>query len=116
MTYTRKTVLAAVAAVLASAALGQASAGDLVANPETVFAKGLKWIDKHGENKGVLQLSPRGSALINWNGTTYRGRWEKVGEYHVKTTWETGGPPGSVWSLRETGDPTAPYVASRRMP
>src|SRR5262245_62071901 len=79
MTYTQKTVLAAVAAVLASAALGQASAGDLVANPETVFAKGLKWIDKpRGEQRRPPTESPWQRAhQLEWHnlsGTVGEGR------------------------------------------
>ena len=92
------------------------SAHELVANPETVFAKGMSWTERNGQDKGVLQLNTDGSAIINWNGTTYYGSWEKVGEYRVKTTWESGGPNGSVWSLRETGDGAVPYRATRRTP
>jgi hypothetical protein len=115
MKRTMKVILAGLAVSVGSV-LPALAAGDLVANPETIFAKGMKWSERNGENKGALQLNSGGSALINWNGTTYHGRWEKVDEYHVRTTWESGGPPGSVWSLRETGDSAVPYVASRRQP
>src|SRR5215510_11913636 len=89
---------------LFSTALPSQSAGDLIANPETIFAKGMGFSEKNGENKGVIQLSANGYAIIKWNGTTYTGRWEKVDEYHVKTIWKDGGPPGGVWSLRATGN------------
>lgn len=92
------------------------AAGDLVANPETVFAKGMSWTERNGQDKGVMQLNANGSAIVNWNGRTYYGSWEKVDDYRVKTTWEDGGPGGSVWSLRETGDGAVPYRASRRAP
>ena len=76
----------------------------------------MKWSGRHGENKGVLQLNAGGSAVISWNGTTYWGHWEKVDDYRVKTTWESADLPGNVWSIRETGDSTVPYVASRARP
>lgn len=115
--YTRRLILAAAAAALAGPVVAtKASAGERVENPQTIFAKGMKWSERNGENKGTLMLRPSGTALINWNGTTYHGKWEKVDEYRVRTTWESGGPPGSVWSIRETGDPNAPYVASRGQP
>jgi hypothetical protein len=101
---------------LALAGSGFAAPGDRVANPETLFAKGLKWIERNGENRGVLQLNSNGSAIIMWNGRTYYGSWEKVDEYRVKTMWKHGGPPGSVWSVRETGDSASPYVVSRGTP
>src|SRR5262245_2928038 len=88
---------------------GLASARERVANPETIFRHGMGWTERHGNNKGVLQLNPAGGALIHWNGITYRGHWQKIDEYHVETTWENGGPPGSIWSLRATGDATVPY-------
>lgn len=91
-------------------------AGDLVANPETVFAKGMSWTERHGQDKGVLQLNSDGSAIVSWNGRTYYGSWERIDEYRVRTTWERGGPAGSIWSLRETGDGAIPYKASRRTP
>ena len=119
MNWTRKTILAGLAVILAgwiSEAQGPASAGALVENPETIFAKGMGWSERNGENKGVLQLNSDGSARINWNGTRYRGHWVKVDKYRVRTTWESGGPPSSVWSIRETGDAAVPYVASRRVP
>jgi hypothetical protein len=111
-----KVILAGLAVVSMGSTLPALATGDLVANPETVFAKGMRWTERNGEDTGVLQLNTSGSAIIHWNGTTYRGHWQRVGEYRVKTTWESGGPPGSVWSLRETGDSAAPYVASRRTP
>ena len=119
MNRTHKTILAGLAVILAgwvSGAQGPASAGALVENPETIFAKGMGWSERNGQNKGVLQLNDDGSARILWNGMRYRGHWEKVDQYHVKTTWESGGPPGSVWSARETGDPAVPYVISRGQP
>ena len=88
----------------------------LVADPEKIYAKGMGWKEMHGEGKGVLQLNPRGSAVVYWNGITYWGRWEKVDTYHVKTTWETGGPPGGVWSIYETGNPAVPYIGTRGQP
>jgi hypothetical protein len=111
-----KVILAGLAVVSMGSILPALAAGDLVANPETIFAKGMKWSERNGENTGVLQLNLHGSAIINWNGTTYYGHWERVDKYRVKTTWESGGPPGSVWSLRETGDSAVPYIASRREP
>ena len=95
---------------------GSAAPGDRVANPETLFAKGLRWTERNGTNRGVLQLNSNGSAIINWNGRTYYGDWEKVDEFHVETSWKHGGPPGSVWSVRETGDSASPYVVSRGTP
>jgi len=109
-------IVAAAAALAGLAVVPLASAGERVENPETIFAKGMKWSERNGENKGVLQLNANGSARINWNGTSYRGHWEKVDDYRVKTTWESGGPPGSVWSIRETGNAEIPYVASRAEP
>ena len=108
-------------AVLASVSVGStfpclAFAGSRVANPETIFEKGMSWSERNGTNKGVLQLYANGGAIINWNGTTYYGHWVKTDEYHVKTTWENGGPPGSRWSIRETGDSAVPYIASRGEP
>ena len=89
----------------------------LVADPEKIYAKGLGWKEMHGEGKGVLQLNPRGSAVVYWNGKTYWGRWEKVDTYHVKTTWRTtGGPPGAVWAVYETGNPAVPYIGTRAQP
>ena len=89
----------------------------LVADPEKIYAKGLGWKEMHGEGKGVLQLNPRGSAVVYWNGKTYWGRWEKVDTYHVKTTWRTtGGPPGAVWAVYETGNPAVPYIGTRGQP
>ena len=88
----------------------------LVADPEKIYAKGMGWKEMHGQGKGVLQLNPRGSAVVYWNGITYWGRWEKVDTYHVKTTWETGGPPGSVWAIYETGNPAVPYIGTRAQP
>lgn len=112
-----RTPLAGFVAVLASSVLAtQAPAGVRVANPESIFAKGMSWTERGGQDKGVMQLNSDGSAIINWNGRTYWGHWEKVDDYRVKTTWEDGGPPGSVWSLRQTDDYTVPYVASRRAP
>ena len=107
-------LLAGLASVsVASILPAPASAGELVANPETIFEHGMKWSFKNGDH-GVLHLNSNGSAVTSWNEKTYWGHWEKVDEYHVKTTWESGGPPGAVWSLRATGDPAVPYVASRR--
>jgi hypothetical protein len=88
----------------------------LVADPEKIYEKGLGWKEMYGEGKGVLQLNPRGSAVVYWNGITYWGRWEKVDTYHVKTTWPTGGPPGSVWAIYETGNPAVPYIGTRGQP
>jgi len=117
MTCRTKNTLAVFAAVLTGAVLAtQVSARNLVANPETVFEKGMSWTERGGQDKGVMQLNSDGSAVINWNGTTYWGHWEKVDDYRVKTTWENGGPPGAVWSLRDTGDSAVPYIASRRAP
>ena len=56
-------------------------AGDLVSNPETIFAKGMKFSERNGEDKGVIELRSGGYAIINWNGTTYKGRWDKIDEY-----------------------------------
>jgi hypothetical protein len=89
------------------------SAGDLVPNPETVFAKGMGFSERDGANKGVIQLSGNGYAIIKWNGTTHTGKWEKIDEFHIRTIWKEGGPPGGVWSLKTTGDSTSPYVAIR---
>jgi hypothetical protein len=108
-----KVILAGLAFVSVGAILPALAAGDLVANPETIFAKGMKFSERNGENKGALQLSSNGYAIINWNGTTYTGHWEKVDEYHIKTTWEGGGPPGGIWSIRTT-DVADHYIASRR--
>ena len=113
MRRTTKMILAGLALVSVSAIPPALAGDDLVANPETIFAKGMGFIERNGENKGVLQLSDNGSATIEWNGTSYTGRWEKVDEFHVKTIWKEGGPPGGVWSLRTTGDSTSPYVAIR---
>jgi hypothetical protein len=107
---------AALTLIIGLAAAPGAQAGELVANPEAKFEKGMKWIERNGTDKGALQLNPSGTALLNWNGTNYQGKWEKVDEYHVRTMWKNGGPAGSVWSLRESGDPGAPYVISRRAP
>src|SRR5262245_404311 len=90
------------------------TADDLVANPETIFAKGMGFSERNGENKGVIQLSDNGYAIIKWNGTSHTGRWEKVDEYHIRTIWKEGGPPGGIWSLRKTGDSSSPYVAIRQ--
>lgn len=116
MKHTPRMILAGAVALASLAVVPLASAGERVANPQTIFAKGMKWTERNGENKGVLMLKPSGNALINWNGTTYRGKWEKVDEYRVRTIWEAGGPPGSVWSIRETGNKDIPYVASRAEP
>jgi len=106
--------LMAFAVGLVAPTLPSFSAGDLVANPETIFAKGMGFSERNGENKGVIQLSKNGYAIIKWNGTTYTGKWEKVDEYHIRTIWkDSGGPPGGIWSLRTTGDSTSPYVAIR---
>ena len=58
----------------------------------------MKFSERNGEDKGVIELRKNGYAIINWNGTTYRGRWEKVDEYHVRTIWNSssGAPPGGV--------------------
>ena len=116
MKHPAKIVLATL--VLASTGwLGSLSANALVASPEKVFSHGLRWTDRaNPDNKGVMQLNSGGGALIHWNGHTYRGHWEKVDDYHVRTMWEDGGPPGSIWSLRETGDSAVPFVASRAEP
>jgi hypothetical protein len=112
-----KVIVTGLASVILGLAIsGNVSAGDRVANPETLFAKGLSWTERNGENKGVLQLNANGSAIILWNGHTYYGSWEKVDEYHVQTSWKHGGPPGSVWSVRETGNSASPYVVSRGTP
>jgi hypothetical protein len=116
MKRTIKVILAALTLGMIGSIQPTLAAEDLVANPETIFAKGMKFSERNGENKGVIQLNPKGSAIINWNGTTYRGNWEKVDEYHIKTTWESGGPPGGVWSLRPTGNSASPYVAIREAP
>ena len=113
MKHTVQMLLVAFAIGLSSSALPSWSAGDLVANPETIFAKGMGFSERNGENKGVLQLSKNGYAIIKWNGTSYTGKWEKVDEYHIRTIWKEGGPPGGIWSLRTTGDSTSPYVAIR---
>ena len=113
MRRTTKMILAGLALVSVSAIPPALAGDDLVANPETIFAKGMGFIERNGENKGVLQLSDDGSAIIKWNDTRYTGRWEKVDEYHVKTIWPEGGPPGGVWSLRATGNSASPYVAIR---
>ena len=106
--------LVALATGVFGSTLPSFSAGDLVANPETIFAKGMGFSERNGENKGVIQLSKNGYAIIKWNGTTYTGKWEKVDDYHIRTIWQdSGGPPGGVWSLRTTGDSTSPYVAIR---
>ena len=107
-----KAILAGLALISVSATL-PVLAGDLVANPETIFAKGMGFSERNGENKGVLQLSDNGYAIIKWNGTTHTGTWEKIDEYHIRTIWKSGGPPGGVWSLRATGDSSSPYVAIR---
>ena len=67
-------------AVLASVSVGSifrysAFAGNRVANPETIFEKGMNWTERNGKNKGVLQLCANGGAIIHWNGTTYWGHW-----------------------------------------
>ena len=108
-----KTIIAGLAFVSISATLRALAAGDLVANPETIFAKGMGFSERNGENKGVIQLSANGYAIIKWNGTSHTGKWEKIDEYHIRTIWKDGGPPGGVWSLRTTGDSTSPYVAIR---
>jgi len=114
MKRTVKVVLAALTVGVISI-LPALAADDLVANPETIFAKGMKFSERNGEDKGVIELRKNGYAIINWNGTTYRGRWEKVDEYHVRTIWNSssGAPPGGVWSLRPTGNSASPYVAIR---
>jgi hypothetical protein len=97
MNRARKTILAGLAVILAGWISGpqmSASAGARVENPETIFAKGMGWSERNGENKGVLQLNDDGSARIYWNGRRYRGHWEKVDKYRVRTTWESGGSPG----------------------
>lgn len=109
-----RVILAGLALVSVSSFLPVFGAEDLVANPETIFAKGMKVT--LGEDKALIELKSNGGAIINWNGTVYRGKWEKVDEYHVKTTWESGGPPGGVWSLRPTGNSASPYVAIREEP
>jgi hypothetical protein len=94
-------------------ALPSLAAGDLVPNPETIFAKGMGFSERNGENKGVIQLSKNGYAIIKWNGTSHTGKWEKIDEFHIRTIWKDGGPPGGIWSLKTTGDSTSPYVAIR---
>ena len=112
-----KVILAGLAVASMGSTLPALAVGDAVANPETIFAKGAKWSERNGENTAVLQLHSNGSAIINWNGTTYHGHWQRVDEYRVRTTWESGGPPGSVWSLsRNFGDSAVPYIASWRAP
>lgn len=97
--------------------LGSLSANAAITDPQKAFLHGLRWTDRYNpDNKGVMQLKPGGEALIHWNGHTYWGHWEKVDDYHVRTMWPNGGPPGSIWSLRETGDPASPYVASSPEP
>jgi hypothetical protein len=113
MTRTIKGFCTAVAIGLIGFAIPAYSAGDLVANPETIFAKGMGFSERNGENKGVIQLSANGYAIIKWNGTSYTGRWEKIDEYHIRTIWGDAAPPGGVWSLRTTGDSASPYVAIR---
>ena len=109
-----KLILAALAVGMISTIPPAVAADDLVANPETIFAKGMKFSERNGEDKGVIELRSNGYAIINWNGTAYTGKWEKVDEYHVKTIWDsTSGPPGGVWSLRATGNSASPYVAIR---
>ena len=39
------------------------AAGDRVADPETVFAKGMSWTERNGQDKGVMQLNANGSAI-----------------------------------------------------
>jgi hypothetical protein len=117
MNRTTKVILAGIAlAWLGSSLPAPVSAGNLVAHPETLFAKGMKFSERHGQNKGVIHLNSRGSAVISWNGVTHWGRWEKVDEYHVRTIWKQGGPPGGVWSIRETGNSAVPYIAIRKGP
>jgi hypothetical protein len=113
MNWTSKVILVALTAGAIGLIQPALAAEDLVANPETIFAKGMKFSERNGENKGVIQLNPKGRAIISWNGTTYTGQWEKIDEYHIKTIWESGGPPGGVWSLRATGNSASPYVAIR---
>ncbi len=110
---TAKMIFAALAVVSAWSIEPVTAADDLVANPETIFAKGMGFSERNGTNKGVIQLSANGYAIIKWNGTTHTGRWEKVDEFHIKTIWKEGGPPGGIWSLRRTGDSAVPYVAIR---
>ena len=111
-----KVILAALAVGAMASTLPAFAVDDLVANPETIFAKGMKVSERNGEDKGIIELRSNGYAIINWNGTIYKGQWEKVDEYHVKTTWDSGdgGPPGGVWSLRPTGNSESPYVAIRK--
>ena len=116
MKRTMEVILVGLASASIGLILSSPVSADLVANPETIFSKGMKWSERYGENKGVLHLNAGGGAVINWNGTTYWGHWEKVDEYHVKTTWESEELPGNVWSIRETGDSMVPYVASRATP
>ena len=111
-----KVILAALALGVTGSTLPVFAADDLVPNPETIFAKGMKFSERNGEDKGVIELRPNGYAIINWNGTPYTGKWEKVDEFHVKTMWDSDGPPGGVWSLRPTGNSASPYVAIREAP
>ena len=114
MNLTTKAILAALAIVsVGSINLPVLAADDLVPNPETIFAKGMGVSERNGENKGIIQLSKNGYAIMKLNGTTHTGRWEKVDEFHVKTIWKEGGPPGGIWSLRATGNSVTPYVAIR---
>src|SRR5262245_24559890 len=109
----RRMILAGLALVSVGSIFPVFGAEDLVANPQTIFRKGMKVT--LGENTALIELKDGGGAIINWNGKVYRGKWEKVDEYHVKTTWESGegGPKGGVWSLRATGNSASPYVAIR---
>jgi hypothetical protein len=109
-----RAILATLAVIsVGSMSLPAVAADDLVPNPETIFAKGMGFSERNGENKGVIQLSKNGYAIIKLNGATHTGSWEKVDEFHVKTIWKADGPPGGIWSLRATGNSVTPYVAIR---
>ena len=107
----RRMILAGLALVSVGSILPVFGAEDLVANPEKIFAKGMKVT--LGNDIGLIELKSNGGAIMNLNGKVYRGKWEKVDEYHVKMTWGSGGPQGGVWSLRATGNSANPYVAMR---
>jgi hypothetical protein len=104
-------ILAGLTLFSVGAILPVVAAEDLVANPEKIFKKGMKVT--MGNDHGLIELKSNGGAIMKLNGTIYRGKWEKVDEYHVKTTWRSGGPQGGIWSLRKTGNSANPYVAIR---
>jgi len=111
-------IVIAAAGLFLLPASDQATAGEKVADPVSLFGgNGRYWIPRSGDGKGIIKLYRDGSARMLWNDQwTFMGSWTQNGD-QVTTQWEEGAPvTGNTWTLRTNDDPSKEYTASSEKP